>query len=391
MKKYFVLVFGTVMLAFMGLIYAWSVVAGPLVGELAMSHQQISAVFTSSIAFFALGTLLSGFLARRAKPYLIYSLAAICLALGFFVASYATSYIWLCLFYGAFCGLGIGLVYNITLSTVSKWFATSLGFCSGVLLMGFGAGAMVLAPFYIKACEGLGWRTTFVILAVVFGVFALLATRIITIPNVATDNANAKQRESFENISTGEVLKRKSFWIAFIFLALTGASALAIFAQAAQFVTKVMAATSVPLVVGLLSISNGSGRIILGSMYDRMDLKRAVTVDGLLFMIAISAMTLALRLGNAMLLVAGICLCGFAFGGSTPILPVWAYKMYGPRDYSLNMSVLCTNLIPASIIGPTISGGLFGMITSLTMCLNLLFVLVGVAVILIQFTSYGQK
>ena len=391
MKKYFVLTFGTVMLAFMGLIYAWSVVAGPLKGELAMTPQQISAVFTCSIAFFALGTLLAGVLARKHKPSFIYILSAVYLALGFFLSSHAVSYICLCMFYGALCGLGIGLIYNITIATVSKWFATSLGLCSGVLLMGYGAGAMVLAPAYVGLCNLLGWRTTFALMACLFAVFALLATVIVTTPHATGTAATTKKREYFEDITSGEVLKRKSFWFAFIFLAFTGASALAIFAQARLFVASVMAETSLPIVVGLLSVSNGLGRIALGTIYDRLKLRRAATIDGVLFILAIFGLLLALRLHCAGLLVASICLTGFAFGGSTPLLPVWAYKMYGPRDYSLNMSFLCTNLIPASVIGPTISGGLFGLVSSLDACLYVLLALVGVAVVLLQFVSYEKN
>ncbi|MDR1069130.1 MAG: MFS transporter, partial [Clostridiales Family XIII bacterium] len=143
------LITGTIMLLFLGLIYAWSIFRGPLEAIFPWSKTQISLTFTISIACFCVGGFLGGRLYSRLKAKFIILISAAFVLVGFSFITLllsderATASLWvLYIFYGVFGGLGVGISYNAILSSVTPWFPGRAGLASGVLLLGFGVGAL---------------------------------------------------------------------------------------------------------------------------------------------------------------------------------------------------------------------------------------------------------
>lgn len=95
-----------------------------------------------SMCFFCLGGFAGGLLGKRIGCRLSLLLAAVLAGFGFYLASRLKGQIViLYLSYGVMAGFGIGISYNIIISTISAWFPDRKGLCSGVLMMGFGASA----------------------------------------------------------------------------------------------------------------------------------------------------------------------------------------------------------------------------------------------------------
>ena len=85
--------------------------------------------------------------------------------------------------YGFLAGLGIGISYNVVVATVSAWFPDKKGLCSGCLMMGFGASALVLGNWASSMFEGaMGWRRTYVILGLALGAVLILTGLILKRP-----------------------------------------------------------------------------------------------------------------------------------------------------------------------------------------------------------------
>jgi OFA family oxalate/formate antiporter-like MFS transporter len=59
-------------------------------------------------------------------------------------------------------GLGVGLTYSVTASTVIKWFPDRPGLASGIVVFGFGIGATVLAPLIQYFLNTVGIFQTFI-------------------------------------------------------------------------------------------------------------------------------------------------------------------------------------------------------------------------------------
>ena len=80
--------------------------------------------------------------------------------LGYFLSTFATL---AKILMGA--GIGIGIAYNVIISTVSAWFPDKKGFCTGSLMMGFGASSLLLGNFAdVLFKTELGRKGTYIIL-----------------------------------------------------------------------------------------------------------------------------------------------------------------------------------------------------------------------------------
>ena len=169
--RWLYLVLGTVALLFAGVIYAWSILKAPLAAEFGWSASALSLNFTLTMCCFCLGGMLGGLLNRRLglRPACVISA---CLAsAGFLIASGMGSRIGILYFsYGIMAGLGIGIAYNCIISTVNAWFPDKKGLSSGVLMMGFGASALVIGSLADAIIQNpaLGWRVAFRIIGIGF-------------------------------------------------------------------------------------------------------------------------------------------------------------------------------------------------------------------------------
>lgn len=148
-KRWLYLGAGTLLLVFCGLIYGWSLFRAPF-GEVypEWTLSQLSMTFTISMIFFCIGSFVAGKLSAKLNPNMIIRIAAALLLIGFFGVSRmnpeAGSLPMLYICYGVCGGSGVGLTYNCIIGTMNKWFPDKPGLASGIMMMGFGLGALIL-------------------------------------------------------------------------------------------------------------------------------------------------------------------------------------------------------------------------------------------------------
>ena len=148
----------TLVLLFLGLLYAWSIFKAPF-NEVFESWtlSRLSMTFTISMTFFCLGAFFAGNLAKKISVRKILWLAAVMLFCGFVGVSTlnpenptASLYL-LYVLYGVLCGCGVGMGYNVVISTVNKAFTDRAGLASGIMLLGFGG--IVLGSVVYESCD----------------------------------------------------------------------------------------------------------------------------------------------------------------------------------------------------------------------------------------------
>ena len=108
----------------------------------------------------------------------------------------------------------------------------------------------------------------------------------------------------------------------------------------------------------LISILNGIGRVFFGSLFDKKGYKPTMIVDMIIFLVATGILIAALRTGNFALIVLGFVVGGFAYGGVTPTNSALISDFFGRQNFSLNFSIINTNLLIASFAS-TIAGKLY--------------------------------
>ena len=182
-KRYFYVVFGTLVLLSIGIIYAWSILAAPILQEFPKwSSAQLSMTFTISMFSFCIGGFLRGLLANKIPMRFVLWFAAASYGAGLVIATQLEqSILPLYLGFGVMGGFAAGLAYNALMSAVPFWYPQKTGLVSGVLLMGFGFGGFLTGKLYqmLLTTMQMQWREIFVLLAgIIAGMFDTISAEV---------------------------------------------------------------------------------------------------------------------------------------------------------------------------------------------------------------------
>ena len=366
MRWHYLLV-GVISMLFAGIIYGWSILKAPLAEEFGWSASQLTLNFTITMCFFCLGGVVGGLLARKLGPKLTIIIAAVLSFVGFFLTSRldGSSIAMLYVSYGIIAALGIGFAYNVVISSVGAWFPDKKGTCSGALMMGFGASALVLGNLAASLIENpaVGWRSTYLFLGVALGVVLIVAALIVRNPPAGTVLPQAKAKaaksgEDFEirDYTSGEMVRRFTFWRAFVcivFLAAVGNTVIS-FAKDLSLSVGANAALATTL-VGVLSVCNGLGRILTGALFDALGRRKTMLLANLVAIVAAAVTLVSVLTASVPLCVLGLCVTGVSYGSCPTISSAFISAFYGTKYFSLNFSIMNFNLMGASFIATAAS------------------------------------
>lgn len=369
LNRWIYAIVGVIVLIFAGLIYAWSILATPIAAEFPeWSKAQLSLTFTIAMAFFCLGGLAGGLLSKRINVKINVWVSAVLFLLGFILASKTQSLAILYLGFGVLAGFASGLAYNAVMSTMSKWFQDKQGLISGILLMGFGIGSFIIGKVYaaFTPAEIGGWRKSFFVFAIILFVVLLIGGFFFVKPGKAFEppagvKKGKKNGEVGIDISAGEMLKRQSFWLFFIWAILLSAAGLALISQAggvAREVAPEKSAGTIATVVGLISVFNGIGRVLFGALFDKLGRSRTMLLVNICFLISVIIVIVGLTTASFPVLIVSFACCGLSYGGITPTNSAFINTFYGAANYPVNFSIVNLNLLIASF-GSTIAGVLY--------------------------------
>ena len=365
-------IIGVISLLIAGLIYAWSVMSKPIAASRPeWTTAQLSVTFTVVMAFFCLGGFIAGLFSKKVNPRIYVIISAVLMCLGFFVASLTgEGPMMLYLGFGVLCGLGAGFAYNAVMGTICAWFPDKQGLISGILLMGFGLSSFIIGKVYTAMTPTDGtenWMSTFKIFAVIVLVVLVICSFFFVRPGAdykAPEPKKAKAvREPASDVNTITMVKNKSFWLMYVWAIMVSAAGLALVGQASGIATQVGTTASdgtIATVVGMVSIMNGIGRVIYGAMYDKVGYRLTMILDMVSFLIASLILIAAISGGSFLLIIIGFLVGGFAYGGVTPMQSAVVSDFFGRTYYSVNFSVIVTNLLIGSFAS-TIAGKLYDM------------------------------
>ena len=384
--RWFYLPLGVIAMLFAGVLYAWSILKSPLALGFGWSASELALNFTLAMSFFCIGGLLGATLSKRAGSRIALMVAGILSATGFILTAFLqnASIVMLYLSYGVLAGLGIGIAYNVLISTVSAWFPDKKGLCSGCMMMGFGASALILgnvANILFKST--LGWRNTYIILGIAICLFLFVAALLLQKPDaqVALPQANnnkSKKAENFDSkdYTSTQMLRRPSFWMAFICISFLAAVGSSVISFAKDLALSVNASDSLAVsLVGVLSVCNGLGRILTGSLFDSIGRRKTMLCANILTICAAAVTLLAVSIGSLPLCIAGLCLTGISYGACPTITAAFTSSFFGMKYFSTNMALMTFTVMAGSFIATAsnkileITGGYtatFAMLLSLT-------------------------
>lgn len=361
-KRWIYLAIGTLLLILCGLIYGWSLFKAPFSAVYPeWSLSQIAMTFTISMTFFCLGSFAAGKLSAALKPRVIIMIAATLLLIGFVGVSKLNpatpdqSLKMLYLFYGVLGGSGVGICYNNVIATLNKWFKDKLGLASGIMMMGFGIGALVLGSVATELIATRGIFDAFFILGVAIFIVLFLGALFIKNPPENDGLTASSASKASDGMTTMEMLKSGTFWIFFCWCIFVNASGLMIISNAAPIAVAFGATAIVGMIV---SVFNGVGRVVIGAIFDKMGRKKTMLINITVLLTAGIFLLLGAKTTAMALVLIGLLCAGFSYGGNPTITASFINSTFGSKYFAVNFSLANFSLIPAAIAGPLISSRL---------------------------------
>lgn len=361
-NRWFYLVAGVFAMLFSGVLYAWSILKTPFMTEYKWDASVLSLNFTLTMCFFCIGAFLGSLICKKIGPRFTLLISGALVGLGFVLSGLLgieTPYL-LYVTYAVLAGMGIGISYNVIVSTVCAWFPDKKGLSSGALMMGFGISTLLLGNVINTLFESstFGWQKTYIVLGATIALVIVLVSFILKLPGADIELPAPKMKKSagkeiFEvrDYTTIEMLKSFTFWRAFLFLAFITAVGNSVISFAKDLAISVNASPDLATtLVGVLSICNGVGRILTGAFFDAFGRRITMVSANILTIVAASVTLLAVLLNSLPVLIIGLCLCGLSYGSCPTITSAFPAAFYGQKYFSVNYSIMSANLMLAALI-----------------------------------------
>jgi MFS transporter, OFA family, oxalate/formate antiporter len=357
---------GLLMNLALGSLYAWSVFVAPLEKEFGWTRADTSQVFTWAVVVFAIAFIVAGRLQDKLGPFFISLTGCILLTIGFLLSARTTSLGYLIFCFGVIVGIGNGFGYATPIPVMAKWFPDKRGLAVGLAVAGYGGGSAIFGPMAnLWLIPTYGWRTTFVVLGVVFFVMTLLGALLLKNPPVGYKPPGwapapaAKAAATIYEFRPGEMWRTPAAYFMWIAYALGAAAGLMVISQLVPFAKSMNIPTAalqtMTLVVG--AAGNASGRIFSGWMSDALG-----RLNVLRLMIGISAVAMPLLYltgSNVALLYIMVFVVYWCYGTQLSVNASTTSDFWGTKNAGINYGLLFTAWGVAGIIGPRIGGKLF--------------------------------
>jgi OFA family oxalate/formate antiporter-like MFS transporter len=375
--RWLIAIMGTVLMLCLGTVYAWSFFQDLLVRQYhdvyGWSNSQVAWVFSLAIFFLGVTAAWGGIALPKIGARRMAMLGGLLFSAGYVVAGLALrvgSLPLLYLGYGALGGTGLGLGYVTPVATVSKWFPDKKGLATGMVIMGFGLGALLMSK--VLAPRLLEWTgslvSAFLWLGAVFFVFTVGPAAFMRNPAkgwLPTGFSPAAAASAGSGSSTltarGAVFSGRfaMMWLVFFCNITAGISIIGFQSPLLQSLWKTAdPSLSAALVAGfgatLIAVSslfNGAGRFFWGAVSDRIGRVRTFRIMLGSEIVVFVALVLT---GSPWLFGVLVCWVLLCYGGGFGTMPAFVSDTFGQHIMAPVYGVILTAWSAAGIVGPQI-------------------------------------
>lgn len=333
----------------LGVLYAWSVVSKKIPDEWGWTEAQKSLPYSIACLVFALTMVPAGRMQDRMGPRVVATIGGILVGLGMILASLTTSVAGYVLGFGVLAGAGIGFGYASATPPAVKWFpASNTGLVAGIVVAGFGLASVYVAPLANALMTAYGVQSTFLALGLAFLVLVVLLAQLLNpppagyVPGIAASAASTLKPVDAE---PGEMLRTWQFYAMWFMYACGAGAGLMIISKLAKLV-EVQAGLALGFVlVAVLAIGNGGGRVMAGIVSDRFGRKAQLFICFVVQAILIGLLSQAkegsfLASTPAMVLLsAGI---GANYGAHLSLFPAVTKDYFGLKNFGVNYGLAFT-------------------------------------------------
>jgi len=376
-----VLLMGMLVMAFGGTSYSWSIIQPFIMSHYAIDAAAASVPFSVNLGIFVVGCILGGKLQTRYSIQKALRFGIVMSFLGLlFTAIVPVKMPWLLtVTFGAFTGIGGGIVYNTLIAAMQKYFPDKKGMAGGAILCMIGLSGFYMSPFINFVLSNYSLRAMFLSIAILTLAVGVVGSICVKEPPYGymddyetTDN---KALSAVRQYAPKEMLKTKYYYMITIsmFLAVPGFMLISpqfVLISGQRMITSAQALSAVMLA----SIFQAVGRLVVPSLSDKVGRKITLICVFGFSTACISGLVAAKGMLYAVLFVA----LAFFYGGTLGTFPALSTDYFGTKNAGINYGFIMIGFGLASLLCPVLIKAVQG--TSLGVALS--FVIAGVACVL---------
>lgn len=378
-NRWFMAGMATLLMVCLGTVYAWSYFQSPIMKQFGWNNAQVSLTFSFAIFFLGMSAAVGGILLPTLGPRKLALSGSVLFSLGYAIGALALSIKSLPLLYigyGVVGGTGLGLGYVTPVATIAKWFPDKKGLATGMVIMGFGFGALVMSKILAPAL--LAWTSGNLVLvffsfALIFAVLTISASLSLGNPPekpAAKSSGKAKKASVTAPLSPAQafaeskkdILSRRFFLVWIMFFCNISAGIAIVGFQSPMFQelwsrknpaldAAGLAATGATL-IAITSIFNGLGRFFWGAVSDRLG---RIKTFRIMMGSELAIFVLLIITGNPWIFALLLCWILLCYGGGFGTMPATISELFGQSKMTVIYGVVLTAWAAGGVVGPQIT------------------------------------
>ncbi len=363
-NRWLVALGGVLMQLCLGTVYGWSVFTLPLMQAHGWTRSQVTLTFTIAIAFLGIAAVTGGYILDKKGARNVAITGGILFGIGMLGTGYGNNVgsltlIYLC--YGLLGGLGVGFGYITPIATLVKWFPDKRGVITGIAVMGFGFGALIISICAPLMISSIGISNTFYVFGLIFlagivgGAWVLVEPPAGWAPAGWTPKVGGSSQ--VVGMTLNEAAGTKYFYLLWAMLFFNITAGIAIISQASPMAQELMGAgmsavdkaKQAGVILSIFALVNGLGRLLWASLSDKIGRR---TVFMLLFSTQAMAFFLLSGLNNLVLFTVLVSYIYACYGGGFATMPAYAADIFGTKYVGRIYGWIITAWSAAGIVGP---------------------------------------
>ncbi|MBQ0798726.1 MAG: MFS transporter [Porticoccaceae bacterium] len=357
-----------------GIWYAYSVFLVALIEHFGWSRSVTAGAMSVFILTHGIFGPFAGRLVEKFGPRYLMMIGAVVMATGLLLSSQVTQWWQLYISFGLITALGLGACGWVpAVILTEQWFPNKVGTALGIVTAGIGVGMMVVVPLSNYLIENSNWRHAYQVLASMVLIFILPAAffvlrepdgHLVEVTDEAenTDSNEALVLSSRPHWTLTSAFASNSFRFAVLAFFFGGClTQLLLMHQFAFMVDHGVAKTMGSIIVGIIGVASIPGKIILGSLSDRIGRELAYSVGLFCILLSIGALALIGTVPGLLMPFAFALLVGFGYAANAPIIPAAARDLFAGPKFPVIFGTMSMFAAIGGATGSWLGGALFDL------------------------------
>ena len=348
--------------------YSFGVFLKPLINQFGWSRTAISGCVTIRSIIGGSMSPISGILSDRYGPKKLIFMGVLIVGLSYLWASRLSSLWELYLTLGVLTGLGTGSILTPLVATTTRWFGSRAGLANGIVMSGFSISQVILPLVVTYLILQYSWSTCLIILAIAALGVGLGAgsfvkppprsvTNLNTSPRTGNMDTSVEEPPATGNYSMSEAFRTSTLWLLLIINMIVAICyQMVVVHIVAAAVDEGATLEAAAIILSISGVTGMLGRIIIGGLANKFGAKIVLALC-----LAIQGPVLFFLAGasDIRLFYVYCAIFGFAYAGTTPIIPTMAASLFGTRSVGSIFGILNLGYTFGVAIGPLLAGYTF--------------------------------